>query len=51
MRLIVIGLVLAAVVCASWGRLSRESRSVGLTGDEGISLLAATCHQKEFVTT
>jgi hypothetical protein len=37
-----------AVGFATWQRLGREAQEGGITGDEGISLLAATCHQREF---
>lgn len=41
-------LVVAAVAFATWQRLGREAQEGGITGDEAISLLAATCHQREF---
>src|SRR4051794_8895250 len=38
-----------AVGFAVWHRIGREAQQEAITGDEGISLLAATCHQTEFL--
>jgi hypothetical protein len=40
--------LVTAVAFTTWQRLGREAQEGGITGDEGISLLAATCHQREF---
>jgi hypothetical protein len=46
-----VALLLAAIGCAALSRGIPYRMERPLTGDEGISLLAATCHQKEFLDT
>ena len=49
-RALTVVLLLAAIATACSMRL-QQPKAHSLTGDEGITLLAATCHEREFLDT